>query len=71
MKIYDTNIGDKSIPVFKDLQSLKSLYLWKTDISEAALKSLRHSRPSLLINSGIDNEIKTFFVETDSITNNK
>lgn len=71
LKIYDTKIGDKSIPVFKELQSLKSLYLWKTDISEAALESLRLSRPSLLINSGIDNEIKTFFVETDSITNSK
>ncbi len=69
LKIYDTKIGDASIPVFKDLQSLKSLYLWKTDISETALESLRQSRPNLLINSGIDNEIKTFFIETDSITN--
>ena len=71
LKIYDTKIGDASIPVFNDLQSLKSLYLWKTDISEGALEKLRISRPGLLINSGIDDEIKTFFTETDSITNNK
>lgn len=71
LKIYNTKIGDKSIPVFKDLKSLKSLYLWKTDISEAALEKLKLDRPNLLTHSGIDNEIKSFFVASDSITNNK
>ncbi|NNE75846.1 MAG: hypothetical protein HKN31_02095, partial [Pricia sp.] len=67
LKIFETSISDKSISVFKDLPNLKRLYLWETEVSDMALDGLRQEKPALLIDNGIDEEIKTFFVSADSI----
>lgn len=67
LKIYQTNIGDKSISVFKELPNLKSLYLWETKATQKALSELRSVRTNLLIDSGIADDLKTFFVEKDTV----
>lgn len=67
LKIYETNIGDKSISVFKGLQNLKSLYLWKTGITQNSLDELKKTKPNLLIDNGIKEDVNAFFVDTDTI----
>ncbi len=68
LKIYETQISDQSIDIFKSLTKLKRLYLWQTGITEAAITNLQRDRPSLLIDSGIDESAKIFFAATDSIS---
>ena len=67
LKIFDTGIGDKSLTVFKHMENLKSLYLWGTEVSGTALEALSSERPDLMIDNGIDKEIKAFFVTRDTI----
>ncbi|CAM4100745.1 c-type cytochrome domain-containing protein [Zobellia roscoffensis] len=67
LKIYETPVTDKSISVFKQLGSLKSLYIWKTELSNEALESLKSENSGLAINYGINPEIETFFVASDSV----
>lgn len=67
LKIYETNIGDESIAVFENLDNLKSLYIWETNVSPDALESLRNQKSGLLIDHGIDDETKAFFISKDSI----
>ena len=67
LKIYDTNIGDKGIEVFKNLENLQRLYLWETKASPKAIADLVSIRNTLLIDNGIDEELKAFFITNDSI----
>lgn len=67
LKVYETRIGDQSISLFKEWKNLKSLYLWGTQISESALEELKLENPDVLIENGIDEEIKSYFVASDSI----
>lgn len=70
LKIYDTGVGDKTLEVLKELENLDQIYLWKTEVSERALEKLKLERPSLLINTGIDQEIQASFEKRDSIPEN-
>lgn len=70
LKIYDTKIGDNTLSVIKNMENLEQVYLWKTDVSEAAIEKLRIEKPSLLINTGIDQEIQALFAKKDSISEN-
>ncbi len=67
LKVYETRIGDQSISLFKEWKNLKSLYLWGTQVSESALEELKSENPDVLIENGIDEEIKSYFVASDSI----
>jgi hypothetical protein len=67
LKVYETSIGDQSISLFKEWKNLKSLYLWGTQVSESALEELKLENPDVLIENGIDEEIKSYFVASDSI----
>ena len=67
LKIYQTNIGDKSIGVFKELPNLKSLYLWETNATQKMLSDLRSVRTKLRIDEGIADDLKTFFVDKDTV----
>ncbi|RKN83426.1 c-type cytochrome domain-containing protein [Ulvibacterium marinum] len=67
LKVYETNIGDRSISFFKEWKNLKSLYIWGTQVSESALEELKFQNPDVLIENGIDEEIKSYFVASDSI----
>jgi len=67
LKIFETNITDQSIAVVKSLQNLKSLYLWETGVSEDAMGEMIKEMPSLQVEAGIDEEVRTFFVANDSI----
>lgn len=71
LKIYETSITDNSVAIFNRLPSLNRLYLWKTAISENSLYDLQKARPSLLINFGIDEKTKAFFVVKDTIVKKK
>lgn len=67
LKIYQTNIGDKSIGVFKELPNLKSLYLWETNANQKMLSDLKSVRTNLRIDEGIADDLKTFFVDKDTV----
>ncbi|WP_299530578.1 c-type cytochrome domain-containing protein [Ulvibacterium sp.] len=67
LKVYDTNIGDRSISFFKEWENLKSLYIWGTQVSESALEELKSKNPDVVIENGIDEEIESYFVASDSI----
>lgn len=67
LKVYETNIGDRSISFFKEWKNLKSLYIWGTQVSESALEELKFQNPDVVIENGIDEEIKSYFVASDSI----
>lgn len=67
LKIYNTKIGDQSAAVLKEMENLKRVYLWETGLSSAALVELKLKRPNVLIDTGIDEETKAFFVATDTI----
>lgn len=67
LKIYNTNIGDKSIEVFKGLENLQRLYIWGTKATQKTIADLESVRGSLLIDDGIDDELKAFFIEKDTI----
>ncbi len=67
LKVYDTKIGDKGVGVLKELQSLKSLYLWKTNTSQNVLDDLKSTRTNLIVDDGIDDEVKEFFIKSDSL----
>ncbi|WP_422083478.1 c-type cytochrome domain-containing protein [Ulvibacterium sp.] len=67
LKVYETDIGDRSISFFKEWENLKSLYIWGTQVSESALEELKSKNPDLVIENGIDEEIKSYFVVSDSI----
>lgn len=67
LKVYETNIGDQSISLFKEWKNLKSLYIWGTQVSESALEELKSKNPDVVIENGIDEEIKSYFVASDSI----
>lgn len=69
LKIYDTKIGDKTIPILKNMESLRQLYLWNTSISTEALNTFKSESASLLIDSGIDQELQTLFATKDSLLN--
>lgn len=66
LKIYHTDISDSSITVFENLKNLKSLYLWGTNISEQALAELKATKGNSVINDGIDEELRLFFIASDS-----
>lgn len=67
LKVYDTNIGDKGVEMLKELQNLKNLYLWKTKASQNVLDDLKSTRTNLIVDDGIDNEVKEFFIKSDSL----
>lgn len=67
LKVYETDIGDRSISFFKEWKNLKSLYIWGTQVSESALEELKSKNPDVVIQNGIDEEIKSYFVASDSI----
>ncbi len=67
LKIYGTQIGDKSIDIFKSLENLKSLYIWETDVTLAVLEALKTEKPNLMIDNGINEDTKAFFVASDSV----
>lgn len=67
LKVYETDIGDRSISFFKEWKNLKSLYIWGTQVSESALEELRLENPDVVIENGIDEEIESYFVTSDSI----
>ncbi len=67
LKIYGTGIGDQSAAVLKQLENLKRLYLWETGFSEVALADLRLKMPNVLIDNGMDEETKAYFVASDTI----
>ncbi|MGB5356934.1 MAG: c-type cytochrome domain-containing protein [Eudoraea sp.] len=67
LKVYSTDITDKSIPFFKKLKNLKQLYLWDTGLSKEGLESLGELTPGLFINEGIEEPLKDFFINTDSL----
>ena len=67
LKAYETGIGDESVAVLKDFKGLKSLYVWETQISDQGLSELREALPSLHLDYGIDPELKTEFIEKDTI----
>jgi hypothetical protein len=66
LKVYDTKVSDKSIAVFKGLSSLKKLYIKGSLITADGISKLQETRPSLVIVSGIDTEIETYFIAKDS-----
>tara|TARA_R110000868_G_scaffold262027_2_gene520402 strand:+ start:1567 stop:3003 length:1437 start_codon:yes stop_codon:yes gene_type:complete len=67
LKAYETGITDKSVAVLKDFKGLKSLYVWETQISEGGLTELKEALPNLQLDHGIDPELRTDFIEKDSI----
>jgi hypothetical protein len=67
LKAYETRITDKSVAVLKDLKGLKSLYIWETQISDKGLSELKEALPNLQLDHGIDPELKTVFIEKDTI----
>ncbi len=68
LKIFETDLGDKSIAVLKTLKSLRKLYVWDTGISAEALNELKTINPALLIEEGIEEDLKLFFISAkDSI----
>ena len=67
LKAYHTGISDSSVAVFQKLENLKTLYLWETNISQQALAELKATKGNSVINDGIDEELKLFFVASDSI----
>lgn len=70
LKIYDTEIGDRTLSVIQGMEGLKQIYLWKTSVTEMALQNLRTEKPSLRINTGIDQEIQAFFAQKDTVSEN-
>ncbi len=67
LKAYETGITDKSVAVLKDLKGLKSLYVWETQISRDGFAQLKEALPNLQLDYGIDPELKTEFIQKDSI----
>lgn len=67
LKIFETAISDNSLSVFREMPSLKSLYLWETSVSNEAVEQLKTDLPLLKVNSGIDDELQSFFIEKDSV----
>ncbi|MFH6603566.1 c-type cytochrome domain-containing protein [Maribacter algicola] len=67
LKAYRTNIGDKGITVLKEMPKLERLYLWETNATPQILTDIRSKRPNLLIDNGIADSLKTFFVKKDSV----
>jgi hypothetical protein len=61
LKIFETNLTEKSVAVLKSLNSLSKLYIWDTGISSNALKELKTIHTALLIQEGIEEDIKLFF----------
>lgn len=70
LKIYDTEIGDNTLSVIQNMEDLKHIYLWKTKVSDSGLQKLKTEKPTLLINTGIDQEIQALFAKKDSILKN-
>ena len=69
LKIYKTDLTDKSISILKSLKALRNLYVWDTGISTQALSELKTSNPALLIEAGIEKELKEYFISSkDSIS---
>ena len=66
LKVYNTGITDSSIAIFEKMESLKKLYLWKTNISKQSLAALKLEKSNILIDNGIDEELKLFFIASDS-----
>jgi len=67
LKVFETNITDESIGVFANMANLKSLYIWRTSVSKDGVDRLKSKKPALLINNGIDKELKSFFIAKDSV----
>lgn len=68
LKLFETNIGDKSISALSNLKNLKKLYLWKTYVTKNGINKLVKERPDLKIDYGIDEDLKTYFLTSDSIS---
>ena len=67
LKVYETNIGDNSLVLFEGYKNLEQLYLWQTDVSEAALGRLKKLKPELKLYRGIDEGLREFFLESDTL----
>jgi hypothetical protein len=67
LKVYDTKVSDESIAVFTALSTLEKLYVKGSDISTGGISTLQKERPSLVLDSGINAEIETYFVEKDTV----
>ncbi|NAS10511.1 c-type cytochrome domain-containing protein [Poritiphilus flavus] len=67
LKVFETGIGDKSVGLFREWKTLKNLYIWDTEISPSVLEEFKTENPGILINTGIDSEIRSYFVDSDSI----
>jgi len=57
LNLYDTPLKDEAIEQVVDLANLKTLYLWKTKIKPENIAQLRKDRPTLHINTGVDESI--------------
>jgi uncharacterized membrane protein len=67
LKVYNTKVSDESIDLFKGLSSLEKLYVKGSAISAEGISSLQKERPSLVVIGDIDAEIKTYFIEKDTV----
>jgi uncharacterized membrane protein len=52
LNLHSTKVKDDILPDIEKFKSLKSLYLWQTEVSEAAVDSLRTNLPDLEVNFG-------------------
>ncbi|MEO1011853.1 MAG: c-type cytochrome domain-containing protein [Bacteroidota bacterium] len=70
LKVFETRIGDASLTLFRDWKDLKRLYIWDTQVSPQVLEEFKLERPEVLIENGINNEVRSFFIASDSIPKN-
>ena len=67
LKVYETNIGYRSLNLFGHFKDLEQLYLWKTSASDTAIAQLIKIKPDLKFYKGIDRELESYFIQSDSL----
>ena len=67
LKVSETEIGDKSTAVLSNFINLKKLFIYETNISQNGIDQLQGNNPELRIISGISEELRAAFIQTDSI----
>ncbi len=67
LKVSETEIGDKSTAVLSNFKNLKNLFIYETNISQNGIDQLQGNNPELRIISGISEELRAAFIQTDSI----
>nr|WP_255444023.1 c-type cytochrome domain-containing protein [Robiginitalea sp. SC105] len=56
LKIYETGLGDASLPILMGMGGLRHVYLYGTQFSGRALDIFRQQRPEVTLHTGIDPE---------------